>query len=274
MGAVRSAAAARAGATGRSRCWGTPPTRCCRSSPRAPPWRSRMRPCWPTGWRARPTIRPTRMRRYERARRAAHRAGAARGPPQRHGLSPGRRRGVAAQSRAVATGGGKLLLRRYDWLYGWQPARRACRCTAGGTSGRGMAERCFDDHHRRQPAEAGLARRAEQAVAAVAARRRRARRRQARRHAARAQGAGGRRHRHRHRRRAVAPAFRARLPRIRRRHRLRAQGRDGHPQQPLQGDGAAGRRRAAAQGPRARHARRGSRARTPSASSRSPCRGR
>ena len=37
---------------------------------------------------------------------------------------------------------------------------------------------------------------------------------QARRDAARAQGAGGRRHRHRQRRRAVAPALRARLPRI------------------------------------------------------------
>ena len=38
----------------------------------------------------------------------------------------------------------------------------------------------------------------------------------------------------------------------RRRHRLRAQGRDGHPRRPLQGDGAAGGRRAAPEGPRAR----------------------
>ncbi len=68
----------------------------------------------------------------------------------------------------------------------------------------------------------------------------------ARRHAARAQAAGGRRHRHRLRRRAVAPAFRARLSGIRRRHRFRAQGRDGHPRRPLQGDGAGGARRAAA----------------------------
>ena len=52
---------------------------------------------------------------------------------------------------------------------------------------------------------------------------------QARRHAAVDQGAGRRRPRHRRRRRAVAPAFRARLPRAGRRHRLRAQGGDGHP---------------------------------------------
>ena len=35
------------------------------------------------------------------------------------------------------------------------------------------------------------------------------------------------------RRRTVAAALRARLPRIGRGHRLRAQGQDGHPQQPL-----------------------------------------
>ena len=49
----------------------------------------------------------------------------------------------------------------------------------------------------------------------------------------------------------VAPAFRPRLSRIRRRHRLRAQGRDGHPRQPLQSHGADGARRAEAERPRA-----------------------
>ena len=86
----------------------------------------------------------------------------------------------------------------------------------------------------------------------MAAARRRPRAGQARRHAAGDQVAGGRRHRHRLRRRAVAPAFRARLSRIRRRHRLRPQGRDGHPRQPLQSHGADRARRIAAQGPRAR----------------------
>jgi 5-methyltetrahydropteroyltriglutamate--homocysteine methyltransferase len=49
-------------------------------------------------------------------------------------------------------------------------------------------------------------------------------------------------HRRRHRRRAVAPALRARLPRVRRRHRLQPQGEDGHPQQPLRRHGARGHR--------------------------------
>ena len=56
----------------------------------------------PPGARAR-TIRPRAMRRYERARRQAHGAGAARGPQQRAGLSPHRGRGVGAQS--VSAGG-------------------------------------------------------------------------------------------------------------------------------------------------------------------------
>ena len=89
------------------------------------------------------------------------------------------------------------------------------------------------DHHRRQPAEAGLAGRAQQAVGAVAAGGRRAGAGQGRRHPARHQGAGGRRHRHRRRRRAGAPALRARLPGARRGHRLRPQGGDGHPRRPL-----------------------------------------
>ena len=63
------------------------------------------------------------------------------------------------------------------------------------------------DHDRRKPAEALMARRAEQAVAAVAAFRRRACGRQGRRHAARAEGTGGCRHRHRHRRRESRQHF-------------------------------------------------------------------
>src|SRR6266850_789127 len=110
-----------------------------------------------------------------------------------------------------------------------------------------------EDHHRRQPAEACLARRAAQALAGLARRRRGARGGQARRDAALAQGAGGRRARHRHRRRAVAAAFRPRLSRVRRRHRFLPQGEDGHPQQPLRGDGAGGRRATRAQGPGAPH---------------------
>ena len=97
-----------------------------------------------------------------------------------------------------------------------------------------------------------VARRAEHAVAAVEAHRRRSGRGQARRDAAGDQAAGGRRHRHRLRRRAVAPALRARVPGERRRHRLRPARRDGHPQQPLQGDGADGHRPAAPARPRAR----------------------
>ncbi len=109
------------------------------------------------------------------------------------------------------------------------------------------------NHDRRQSAETRLARRAEHAVAAVEAGGRRTRRSEARRDAAGDQAAGGRRHRHRHRRRAVAAAFRARLPGECRRDRLRQARRNGHPQQPLQGDGADSHRRAAAARPRARH---------------------
>ncbi len=79
-----------------------------------------------------------------------------------------------------------------------------------------------------------------QAVAALAPRRRRAAGGQARRHCAVDQGSGGPRPHGDRRRRAVAPAFRAWLPRAGGRHRLRSQGGDGHPRRPLQGDGAAG----------------------------------
>ena len=155
--------------------------------------------------------------------------------------------------RAERAGGASCAI----WRCGRWAEKDCARATIGSIVG-GRPQRyetassmMFPVDHRRQPAEAILARRAEQAVAAVAAARRRARRRQARRHAARDQVAGGRRHRHRLRRRNVAPAFRARLSGIRRRHRLRAQGRDGHPRRPLQSDGAGRARRAEAQGPRA-----------------------
>ena len=62
------------------------------------------------------------MRRYERQRRAPHRAGPARGPPQRHGLSPGRRRALLRTLALIAHGRRQRLLARYDWLYGWKPA--------------------------------------------------------------------------------------------------------------------------------------------------------
>ncbi len=86
------------------------------------------------------------------------------------------------------------------------------------------------NHHRRKPAQAGLARDAQRAVGSVEARRRRARRGQARRGAARAARPGGGGHRHRQRRRADAPAFRHDVHRRSRRRRLRAQAHGAHPE--------------------------------------------
>ena len=77
------------------------------------------------------------------------------------------------------------------------------------------------------------------------------------------QAAGRCRHRHRQRRRAVAPALRARLSGERRGHRLRPTRRDGHPQRPLQGDGADGDRSACACAVACTRRRRGWRGRTP-----------
>ena len=203
----------------------------------------------------RATIRPTRCAPTKARAAHAHRAGATRRAQQGRIYELSGPEALRAQSVMRVLGGEMLLraLRLALWLAS-RPQR--CRCRRAATS------HDVSDHHRRQPAEAVLARRAQQAVAAMAARGRRARAGQARRHAARDQAAGGRRHRHRQRRRAVAPAFRARLSRIRRRHRLRQQGRDGHPQRPLQSDGADGARRAEAQGPRARTEARHARAHT------------
>ena len=157
-------------------------------------------------------------------RRRAHRAGAA-----RRARSNGRvyhldrRRGAAAQSRAAHDRRKDAAAHATIGSMIGGPRRRSARAIVPHERATPTEDATHvSDHHRRQPAETVLARRARQAVAAVAAQRRRSRRRQARRHAARAQAAGGRRHRRRRRRRAVAPAFRARLSRIRRRHRLRA----------------------------------------------------
>ena len=126
---------------------------------------------------------------------------------------------------------------------------RAARCAAESNQGRHHVR--SDD--RRQPAQTLVAGGDAQAVAAVEGAGRRTGGGEARRDAGLDQGAGRRGPGHRDRRRAVAAALRPRLPRSGRRHRLRAQGRDGHPQRPLQGDGAAGRRAAEAEGPRARN---------------------
>src|SRR5215210_86448 len=69
------------------------------------------------------------------------------------------------------------------------------------------AENVKNDH-RGKPAKAGVAGRAEEALARLARLRAGAPAREARRNIALAQGAGGRRHRYRHGRRAVTPAFR------------------------------------------------------------------
>ena len=106
--------------------------------------------------------------------------------------------------------------------------------------------------HRRQPAQTRLAGRDPETLAAMEGPGCRAGAGQARRHAAVDQGPGRRGPERHRRRRAEPPALRARLPGAGRRHRLRAQGRDGHPQRPLQGDGAAGGGAVEAQGPRAR----------------------
>ncbi len=85
------------------------------------------------------------------------------------------------------------------------------------------------DHHRRQPPQARLARAAQPALGAVAARRRAARRGQARRRAPRARRAAPRRHRHRLGRRADAPALRHHVHRGAGGSRFRAQEDRAHP---------------------------------------------
>ena len=121
--------------------------------------------------------------------------------------------------------------------------RRSIRTDQGGPH-------AVSNHDRRLLAEAGMAGRAQYAVGALEIERRRTGPRQARRHHAGGEAAGGRRRRYRHRGRAGPPAFRPRLSGEDRGHRFRPQGRDGHPQRPLQGDGAAGGRAADAEGPR------------------------
>ena len=156
------------------------------------------------------------------------------------------------------------------------PHRRAVTdfTTAGPHPPRAKDRDHVRDRHRRQPAQALVACRDRKALARMESERRRARARQGRRDPRLAQGPGRRRHRHRRRRRAVAPAFRARLPGASRRHRLRAQGEDGHPRQPLRRDGAAGGRAACASPAGSTRAKRAWRGRTPRRSSSSPCPGR
>jgi salicylate hydroxylase len=84
-------------------------------------------------WRAPRTIRPPPCGATSAPGTGA-RAGAARRPQQRAGLSPDRR-GVGTQS-VLRVAGGKMLLRRYNWLYDWRTrcrkrraSARAARCT-------------------------------------------------------------------------------------------------------------------------------------------------
>ena len=83
MGALRLPRRSSTGARARSRCSATPRIRCCPISRKAPPWRSRTRPCWRNAWRRRPTTRRRRCaatrtsasKRTARAQRAARRNG-------------------------------------------------------------------------------------------------------------------------------------------------------------------------------------------------------
>ena len=108
------------------------------------------------------TIRPTRCARYEGARRQrTARAQQRVAPPGPH-LWADRPGSAASAISRCARWAEKNCCARYDWLYDWQPPATRSRARAD--------DMMFPDHHRRQPAETVLARRAEQAVAAVAAR--------------------------------------------------------------------------------------------------------
>ena len=149
----------------------------------------------------------------------------------------GPRRGNGRRLRR-RTLGSSLRLLAWEGAHGFRGAAvgydRPQHCRQNAPAVQQREETHVRDHHRRQPAEAGLAGRAQQAVGAVAAARV-PRWTQAKGDATLLahQGAGGCRHRHRRRRRAGAPALRARLPGARRGHRLRPQGGDGHPRRPL-----------------------------------------
>ena len=74
--------------------------------------------------------------------------------------------------------GGERLLQHYDWIYRLAAAGRcADQMTAAAPMSKKSNLSALSDHDRRQPAEAVLARGAEQAVGAVAARQRRPRQR-------------------------------------------------------------------------------------------------
>ena len=155
MGAVRSARPAARAPRIRSRCSAMPPIRCCRSWRRAARWRSRTRRCWRIASRATRTspARCALTSARARARVARAQREARRNSWRYHLAGP---LGLARNACLAAMGGEKLL-RRYDWLYGWRHR-----------SNKVFGETHVRDDDRRQPAEARLARRAEQALAAVA----------------------------------------------------------------------------------------------------------
>ena len=77
-------------------------------------------------WRAMPDDPATAMRRYERAPAQAHRAvqRAARSNGRVYHLRPGE---ALARNLVLRLAGGKMLLRRYNWLYDWRTRRREAR---------------------------------------------------------------------------------------------------------------------------------------------------
>src|SRR5579871_3339176 len=156
-------------------------------------------------------------------------------PPGTHHQAPKARFALAAGVTFVV-----VYLGRKTWRTS-RADRRLFKTNREGTH-------AVSNHNRRLLAEAGMAGRAEHAVGAVEVVRPRIGACQTRCNRAGAQAAGGLRHRHRHRGRAGAPALRSRFSGEDRGHRLRPQGRNGNPQKPLQGDGAAGRRAVAVEG--------------------------
>ena len=117
LGPLRPSAL-RAGRRPGARCWATPPTRCCPSSPRARPWRWRMPGSLPAELDDRGV--PAALAAYEAPRMprppasSAPRAQRAHLPPAPGPLRAARDAGLRTVSR-LAPGG---LLGRFDWLYG------------------------------------------------------------------------------------------------------------------------------------------------------------
>src|SRR5262249_36048209 len=162
-----------------SPCWGMRPTPCCPISPRVRPWRSRTRRCSHNGWRTPATIPPAPCAPTNGTGPSAPPPPQPPPPPTASSISLADRGRVC--SRPPPPLGGGPAVRRFD-LALWGPARLGLKSPP-------HAALC--DHHRRKPAEASLARRAQPIMAALAGRRCGTRGRQARRHVARAQAAGG-----------------------------------------------------------------------------------